>query len=103
MVTTLHIFIITTIKLPVKIREINQPLDEFEDAAVSFLDMHQTCLFATTELLLQMQPVEIIQPHQHLPWSWKLFTTIALLYPDFGELGFLFGEEGSGFDGLEGS
>ena len=97
------VFIITVIKLTVEVRKIYQPLDEFEDAAVGFLHVHQTCLFATKELLLQMQPVEIIQPHQHLPWSWKLFTTIALLYPDFGELGFLFGEEGSGFDGLEGS
>ena len=90
-------------KLLVEVWKVYQPLDEFEDAAVSFLNVHQTCLFATPELLFQLQPVEFIQPHQNLPWSWKLFTTIALLYPDFGELGFLFGEEGSGFDGLEGS
>ena len=102
MVTRLVVYI-TVIKLPVEVRKVDQTLYEFEDAAVSFLHVHQTCLFATTELLLQMQPVEIIQPHQHLPWSWKLFTTIALLYPDVGEFGFLFGEEGSGLDGLEGS
>ena len=58
---------------------------------------------ASSEFLFKLQPVKFIQPYQHLSRGRIYHFTIALLYPDFGELGFLFGEEGSGLDGLEGS
>ena len=88
-------------KLLVKIREIDQSLDEFEDALVSFLHVDETSLPASSELLLKLQPVEFIQPHQHLPRGWKFDSTIAILYPDLGEFSFFLGKEGRGFDGLD--
>ena len=63
--------------------------------------MHQTCLLASSQLLFQMQLVELIQSNQYLTWGWTMLTTIVILNPHHGEFLLLLGEEGCGFDSLE--
>ena len=63
--------------------------------------MHQTCLLASSQLLFQMQLVELIQSNQYLTWGWTIFITIVIGHPHTGEFSSLLGEEGCGFDSLE--
>ena len=64
--------------------------------------MDKTSLFGSSELFLKLQTVEIPESYQQLPWRWKFDSTIAILYPHFGEFSFLLGEEWCGLDSLEG-